>query len=884
MLVALAQPHFSNYDWKAPDADANNGYARHAAFYVRAGQNHPSVVAYAMSHNATGYVEEMNPDMIDGIQDPREDWGRNNARLALRAEAIVKRLDNSRIVYHHSSGNLSSMHTSNFYVNFVPPQELSDWFEHWATKGVKPVFLCEYGVPCTWDWTMYRGWYQGKREWGSAQVPWEFCLAEWNAQFMGDRAYEITEREKKNLRWEAAQFRAGKLWHRWDYPTEVGSGAFDGRNSVFSTYITDNWRAYRTWGVSAYGPWEHEMYWTLRPDLDRKRRAMPQDWDLLQKPGFSADYVEDQPNDMVLGYERQDWISTAAARALIRNNGPLLAFIGGKSARFTSKDHNVSAGQTVEKQLILINNSRLPVTCDCHWSLNLPHPVTGSKQVTLPTGEQVRIPLTLPLPSGLAAGTYELTASVRFSKGEPQQDIFALHVLPPPPTIRASAKIALFDPNGETAPQLSRMGVQFARVDARSDLSSYETLIIGKGALTLTGTGPDIAKRVREGLKVIVLEQTGEVLEQRFGFRVAEYGLRQVFRRVEDHPLLAGLEAEHLRDWCGEATILPPRLKYVVGNRYSPQVKWCGMDVTRVWRCGCRGNVASVLIEKPACGDFLPILDGGFSLQYSPLLEVREGQGMALFCQMDVTGRTESDPAAEHLMRNIVSYVSAWKPSARRPAIYVGDPDGAAHLKAAGFAPATYTPGKLPGDAVLIVGPGGMQSLADQQPVRDWLKAGGRMLALGLNRAEISLLTPGVQVTNQEHIAAYFNTPTAASPFAGIAPADVHNRDPRVLPLITGGATIVGNGALAQAGNLAFSALVPWQFDPKKAMNLKRTFRRTACLTARLLANQGVAAATPLLTRFSLPVDATKPEQRWLDGLYLDTPEEWDDPYRFFGW
>jgi predicted amidohydrolase YtcJ len=54
-----------------------------------------------------------------------------------------------------------------------------------------------------------------------------------------------------------------------------------------------------------------------------------------------------------------------------------------------------------------------------------------------------------------------------------------------------------------------------------------------------------------------------------------------------------------------------------------------------------------VLIEKPLCGDFLPILDGGFSLQYSPLLEYREGNGMVLFCQMDVTGRTATDPAAE---------------------------------------------------------------------------------------------------------------------------------------------------------------------------------------------------------------------------------------------
>jgi len=25
-------------------------------------------------------------------------------------------------------------------------------------------------------------------------------------------------------------------------------------------------------------------------------------------------------------------------------------------------------------------------------------------------------------------------------------------------------------------------------------------------------------------------------------------------------------------------------------------------------------------------------------------------------------------------------------------------------------------------------------------------------------------------------------------------------------------------------------------------------------------------------------------DQRWLRGLYLDVPEEWDDPYRFFRW
>jgi len=42
----------------------------------------------------------------------------------------------------------------------------------------------------------------------------------------------------------------------------------------------------------------------------------------------------------------------------------------------------------------------------------------------------------------------------------------------------------------------------------------------------------------------------------------------------------------------------------------------------------------------------------------------------------------------------------------------------------------------------------------------------------------------------------------------------------------------------------------------------------------------GVAEATPILTRFRSPVEASRGEKRWLDGLYLDVPEEWDDPWR----
>ncbi len=359
-LIALTQPHFNQYEWRAPDADQKNGYAEHAEFYTRVAGNHPSVVFYATSHNAPGYANDMNPDLIDGLVD-RSAWTRTYAERALRAGAIVKRFDDTRVLYHHAAGNLGSMHTSNFYANWTPIQEMSDWFEHWGTVGVKPVHPNEYAVPFPWDWSMYRGWYKGRRNFGAAVVPWEFCMAEWNAQFYGSQSYKIGKREATNLRWEAKKFREGARWQRWDYPHRFRQDQHPQWQRILAMYVTDNWRAFRTWGVSSNTP------------------------DMFKGP--------------------------LATKALRRNNMGLLAYIGGKPGAFTSKDHNFLPGETVAKQLIVINNSRETVMGDCEWWFGLPDAANrtntvvgaGTKKISLPTGEQTRIPLTFALPADLAA-------------------------------------------------------------------------------------------------------------------------------------------------------------------------------------------------------------------------------------------------------------------------------------------------------------------------------------------------------------------------------------------------------------------------------------------------------------------------------------------------
>jgi beta-galactosidase len=903
MLVALSQPHFAQYDWKMPRAAERNGYAHHARFYAGVAGNHPSVVFYAMSHNATGYDEDMNPDTIDGLQAARNQWSTNNVKGALAAEAIVTGLDPSRIVYHHSSGNLSSMHTMNFYTNMAPAQELDDWFEHWAAKGVKPLFTCEYMVPCTWDWTMYRGWYQGRRTFGEAQVPWEFCVAEWSAQFLGDRAYKISEAEKANLRWEAQQFRNGRLWHRWDYPNPVGSPVFDVQHDIIGVYLKDNWRSFRTWGVSAISPWEHNFFWHLRPGVDKSPKQLHVDWKGLQRPGFSPDFMDGQYERMDLAFEQSDWVPTADGSAILDNNGPLLAYIAGKPAAFTSKDHNFYPGERVEKQIIIINNSRETTEASYSWGLETPLTDTSDRhgQVTIATGQQARIPLLFSVPEQLPPGKHTVSAIVSFGSGRMQADSFPIDVLSRPEAgpvmAQRSGKIAIFDPKGETAALLAAIGIVPAKVEAGADLSAFDILIVGKGALTPSGPAPSL-NRVRDGLKVLVFEQTGEALQKRLGFRIAEYGLRQVFPRIPDHPLLAGLTVGNLRDWRGSATLLPPRLEYTTSQTFGgPAVQWCGIEVPHVWRCGNRGNVASVLIEKPARGDFLPILDGGYALQYSPLLEYREGKGLVLFCQIDVTGRSEQEPAAETLSRNLLRYVAAWKPWAQRQALYSGEPAGRRYLEFSGISLQAYAGGKPSPEQVLIVAGQGQKLRDSAAGIADFLKAGGNLLALGLDEQEARAFLPfKVSMTRAEHTASYFQPPPASSLLTGVAPADVHNRAPRKLPLVTAGATVLGDGVLAQAenANLVFFQFPPYSIAPgqegvpsSKQFNLRRTYRRTAVALSRLLANLGVSAATPLLSRFATPVESDRPspaQGRWLQGLYLDQPEDWDDPYRFFRW
>ena len=298
----------------------------------------------------------------------------------------------------------------------------------------------------------------------------------------------------------------------------------------------------------------------------------------------------------------------------------------------------------------------------------------------------------------------------------------------------------------------------------------------------------------------MVFEQSFEAVEKRLGFRAQEYGLRRAFTRVPGHPLLEGITDANLHDWQGEATLLPETMDWDHPHSY-PMVEWAGFELPRPGRAGCWGNVSSVMIEKPSSGDFLPVVVGGFALQYSPLMVYREGEGVILFCQMDVTGRTEQDPAARRLVGNIMRWADGYRAEHSRGVVYAGEPEGMAHLQKAGVKVRAYDGGRLGPDDILVAGPGsGARLCADAGAIRSWLNADGRLVGVGLSRQEpLDFLPAPLRTEEREHMASFFAAPPANSPVAGIGCADLMTRDAAHRPMVVEGANVLGDGALASA-------------------------------------------------------------------------------------
>lgn len=858
-LCSFSLPHIKDFSMKLDQPEQRARYEALTRWLVRRVRNHPAMVLYAMNHNATGYHGDQNPLKMDGIYQP-ENYGKQtkSREQAVLAADIAKSIDPTRPVYHHQSGNLGDMHTVNIYLNWAPPQERDDWLGHWEAEGAKPMFFVEWGLPHISSWSSYRG-PQFIWRCEAYQSLWD---SEFAAPFIGERAYEMTEQKQKSLAHEENLWAKGEPF-AWSNLNRYLHGTEECFIEINTRFADTNWRSHRAHGVSAMLPWDQGEFW--RRVVPGKPRTLAWQDQNLQQPGIVA--AIDNPGSQYIFDDgpESDYEPSSSGRSFLRWNMPLCAFIGGGEDGFTEKSHNLLPGDKVGKQFVVLNDTRRPRTCRVAWTSPFG---MGSENIQVAPGLRALEPVKLRVPKDAKPGEYRLEATFTFDEGTVQTDAFAFHVLAPATPVE-TGRVALFDPAGDTAKLLRALDLRYRKVDAGDSLADTDLLVIGRGALTNAPALPGLAK-LREGLRVLVFEQDADTLRDRLGFRVNIHGLRQVYPRIPGHPAFAGLTADNLHDWRGDATLVPPYLTDLpdVETGYAAW-DWCGFRNTRVWRCGNRGALASVLIEKPCRGNWTALADGGFDLQYAPLLEGVFGQGRILFCQLDVTARSESDPAAEQLCRNLVAYLQTAPPPAYQPVAASGQALSLAQELGVAV---------VADSSLLLLGPD-----SDLAQAKTKIEQGATALALGLNAEQIGQLAPGAKASQ---VSAYSTLADFSAPeFVGLSDAELHWRTKLDFAAID--ATGPGNAALRVAtvgkGRVVLCQVAPWMLDAEAKPYLRTSLRRNLFLMSRLLTNLGARLDSPLPELITAPakVSTVPLEDGWrglVDKEDQGTKQEWFQP------
>ncbi|MCX7818704.1 MAG: hypothetical protein N2652_05785 [Kiritimatiellae bacterium] len=872
ILMSFSLPHARDFEWKLDEPAFAAAYRRLAEWLIRRVQNHPAVIFYAMNHNSTGYYGDQNPLKMDGVFDPdlvgrAPSASRPLVRRRSRAQAelaadIARRLDPDRPIYHHHSGNLGDLYTVNIYLNWAPLQERSDWLAHWSTAGRKPMFFVEWGLPHIASWSSYRGplfiWRNP-----ALQCAW---VAEFAAAYLGGRAYASNPALDAVLEVEERLWAEGRPFYWGELASQL-SRQDSMHQEVVAQFAADNWRSHRAWGISAMLPWDQARLWRrVRPTATVEHPARYRD---LQRPGIVPDFRRAEDQYIYDPGPREHFEPTAIGRVFARWNQPLCAFIGGDPSdhgpggptaaserRFTEKRHLVLPGSRVTKSVVVLNDTRRTRRYRYEWQLGEGRGAErGDGRGTIEAGGRHFLPLTARVPASAPPGPLRLQARVEFDTGELQTDEFVFTVLSARRSDGPDRAVRLLDPVGATEALLRRVDVPYRGVSLQGeDLRPGDVVVIGERAWShpdLCGRPMPLFRAVSNGVRVLVLAQDIERMWER-GFRANLHALRQFFVRSAAHPALAGLRDVHFAYWNGASTLIPPYLETPAFEPTDPTWLWQGFRNTRVWRAGNLHAVASVLVEKPERGDWLPLVDGGFDLQYSPLLETTVGAGRLVFCQLEVAHRTSPEPVAEDLVRRLLRHLQSAPAASARRVLYAGDDRGATLLRDLGVDAAPLPSAVEPSASLLLVaGPGARPP----QKLQEAVEAGAHVLALGLDAELLRAWAPGLDARPSAPVSrAEFGDDVGAEPLLrGISPAELYWRTRPTISALRG----EGHPALRvwQRGRGAVVALqvAPWHFDAERSPRLRTTCRRTLWLVSRLLHNLGAAARNPVVELLEQP-------------------------------
>ncbi|MFC1596359.1 glycoside hydrolase family 2 TIM barrel-domain containing protein [Planctomycetota bacterium] len=531
------------------------------------------------------------------------------------------------------------------------------------------------------------------------------------------------------------------------------------------------------------------------------------------------------------GLRTWSWIQDT----LKENNGPTLAWIAGPAGAYTAKDHHFSSGETIEKQIVLINDTRHSQDFKAKWTA-----VVGGKEMgggeqqgRLEVSEIRFFPIQFAASSqgsgGKAEGEISLTATIGTTT---HQDTFAFRVFGE--DRQGTGEIAIVDPDGLTGTMLADLGYTTRTWNGEA----APLVIIGRNALKEDPTAAaKLEPYVRAGGRALICAQDPQWMAQALGWRVCPHVSRRVFPMLS--PITRGMDADDLRDWTGSSTLIEPYPKYV-GNYLRGNERdqpYAG------WHWGNLGGVASAAIEKPHCSGWRPLLECEFDLAYTPLMELDYGAGRLIVCTLDPEDHVALDPAAHRMAGRIVDYALHAPLSPRvGKVVYVGGAEGAAWLDKIGV---SYQRSAAldTGADLLLIGP---DADVDAPALTAYLENGGRVFFLPCSRAE------GWLGTALKPAAGDFAGSLAVPGWPearGLSASDLRWRTWLDAPawVLNAGAEIGANGLIGRKvignGIAVFCQLDPDRFQADEKTYFRYTRWRSTRAVAQILANLGASFA-----------------------------------------
>ncbi|MBN1437048.1 MAG: hypothetical protein JW936_08225 [Sedimentisphaerales bacterium] len=383
----------------------------------------------------------------------------------------------------------------------------------------------------------------------------------------------------------------------------------------------------RAVGVCCFGPWNQSSLVNLRPDSEKISLSYD-DYSCpgvkpLQVPAHSSEFQFWKPETK--GYYTQPSfdIQAYAFRPLA------VLDINNRTQYFR--------GDVLSRRLHVVNDTCNAVKGVLEVTVENS---TGSVfhqrfETQIDRGRQCHFDIEWDIATDMTPGHYRYQA--QFISGDQVLDSWrreikiAINHVREKQSLKIDRKIGVFGV-GTIQPKLCAMGLDPNHVSSLTlqALDGIEILILEKdSAPAEDGVKNTLQQFLQQGGRLIVLESMFSIFPQ---LPLEDKPVLTSFFRAIDHPLLAELNADDVCYWGDDP------FSQFSGDSY----------------------VAMRMYRKKDCLAECPILDsgeGGFGigdLEYSPLVEIREGRGLAIGCQMRVSEKIDRIPAAETLLINML--------------------------------------------------------------------------------------------------------------------------------------------------------------------------------------------------------------------------------------